>query len=486
MDCETCTDRMIELLYEELDESEANATRAHLEGCEACGDAWDRLSLGHAFGSRLALEEPPTDFRAAVMRAAREKAAERAPAADPDPVDRAAPVSAPREDADEAGLWASFVRWVGGSAMRPQFAMAMTLVLMVGIGLWYLPELRRHDPADTHAIVDPAPGDEVGPSASLEPAEPLELRTDPHTGRIVTGDEGEEERPRRVATTEATSAQAPRPEAEAPGATHDDLAVDEAETPTEMAQAEERAAERQGQVIEEPMLDMAEGAEALLAQGESYGSGSYGAEGSARPPSPPPSQARTAPAYAREAQTAPMPSVRQPSVQQQPSPAPTAPQQRQQASTGGAGERYQLGMDHYRGRRYRAAAEEFEAVVRRPGPDRSLVPSALHHLARSLREAGDCRAAVRSYDNLLSQHGSYRGAPDAMIEAADCYRRLGQLSQARRLLERASQNAGVAARAQRELSRLAVAEREHRRASQAGAAAEAAPAEAEAAAADEN
>ncbi|MEC7521910.1 MAG: tetratricopeptide repeat protein, partial [Myxococcota bacterium] len=314
----------------------------------------------------------------------------------------------------------------------------------------------------------------------------LELRPAPHTGRIVPGDAGAEVGPRGVATTAAPSALAPRPEAEAPGATHDDLAVDEAETPTEMAQAEERAAERQGQVIEEPMLDMAEGAETLLAQGESYGSGSYGAEGSARPPSPPPSQARTAPAYAREAQTAPMPSVRQPSVQQQPSPAPSAPQQRQQASTGGAGERYQLGMDHYRGRRYRAAAEEFEAVVRRPGPDRSLVPSALHHLARSLREAGDCRAAVRSYDNLLSQHGSYRGAPDAMIEAADCYRRLGQLSQARRLLERASQNAGVAARAQRELSRLAVAEREHRRASQAGAAAEAAPAEAEAAAADEN
>lgn len=467
---------MIELLYGELGEAEASATRSHLEGCEACGDAWDRLSVGHAFATKMPLEEPPTDFRAVVMRAAREKAAERAPAepaADPAGVGAAA--TSPREDSEEPGLWSSIVHWIGGIAMRPQMAMAMTLVLMVGIGLWYLPELRRHDPADTHAIVDPAPGDEVGPSASLVPAERLDLEADPHTGRIVPREDLAQAAPQRrqPATPEPEVTDEQEVDDGEPDQTLAAADSVPSERPSERAAAAEGAPEderRSGEVIEEPMMELAQAPEAAGVEGTVGAGQVFGVQptqrGATRPSQAP---SRSSQAYAAQAETAPMPS------------APPSPAQPQQAQAQGAdaSHRYRQGMDHYRGRRYREAAEEFDAVVRRPGADRSLVPSALHHLARSQRAAGDCRGAVRSYDNLLSRHGSYGGAPDAMIEAADCYRRLGQLSQARRLLERAAQNRAVASRAQRELAELSAAERAHQRAGQAQ------PAEAEAEAAAE-
>ena len=109
---------------------------------------------------------------------------------------------------------------------------AMTLVLMVGIGLWYLPELRRHDPADTHAIVDPAPGDEVGPSASLVPAERLDLEADPHTGRIVPREDLAQAAPQRR--------QPAAPEAEVT----DEQEVDDGEPDQTLAAADSVPSER--------------------------------------------------------------------------------------------------------------------------------------------------------------------------------------------------------------------------------------------------
>jgi TolA-binding protein len=117
-------------------------------------------------------------------------------------------------------------------------------------------------------------------------------------------------------------------------------------------------------------------------------------------------------------------------------------------------------VQRFEQRNYRGAADDFGWVIQRPDTDaRRLLPSALHHLAQSQRAAGDCRAAVGSYEQLLSRYRAYSGAPNAMIEAADCYRRIGQLSQARRWLEVAQGNPAVASAAQRELSRLAAAER---------------------------
>ena len=129
---------------------------------------------------------------------------------------------------------------------------------------------------------------------------------------------------------------------------------------------------------------------------------------------------------------------------------------------------YRRGLDHYRAREYRAAADEFDRVVQRPQPDaRTLVPSALHHLARSHRQRGDCANAIRHYENLFSRYRSYNQTSHAQIEAADCYRRRGQLSRARSLLQLAERNAATQAIARRELARIDVLERGQRRRSRA-------------------
>ncbi|MFK7990743.1 MAG: zf-HC2 domain-containing protein, partial [Sandaracinaceae bacterium] len=198
MDCEACTEGMIDLLFDELEDADATRLRTHLSGCEECTDAYARLSLGQAFANQMEMVAPPVGLLDGVLAAAHERAAERAAERAPARSLGSVTVSPPREALPEdEGLWSVMLSWVGGLAMRPQMAMAMTLVLMVGIGLWYLPELRRSDPADSQAIVDPSPVGEVGPSAALAPAEPLDLETDPRTGRIRPRVDEEGPRPTR-------------------------------------------------------------------------------------------------------------------------------------------------------------------------------------------------------------------------------------------------------------------------------------------------
>jgi TolA-binding protein len=433
MDCEAVTDRLIDLLYEELDQADAEKARAHLSGCESCAAAFDRMSSGRELASMLKMEEPPSAVRVSVLAAARERAMDRA--SRPEPAREPARAPAREVEREEVGLWAAFVRWLGGFAMGPQVAMATMLLLMVGIGLWYLPELREHDPTDDNAILDST--DEVGPSATLEPAQPLELEADPRTGRMVQAEHDEEGRRPREHEDQVDQARLD-PE---PARVAANLPV--AEDNEESAQEGERAPRPEPQVITEPIEGM-ELAEAEIPPGESMGQ---------RPqpmvaPAPPPQQTQLA-------------------VQQAPPPprvalddeAPAGP------ADSSARARYERGMARYEQRDYNAAAEEFDAVVRRPDTDATrLLPSALHHLARSRRATGNCRGAIAPYEQLLGRHPSYPGAGDARVELGECYTRQGRLSDARRVLEQASRDPRVASRAQVELRRLETAEREHEQA----------------------
>ncbi|HEY8429711.1 MAG TPA: anti-sigma factor, partial [Sandaracinaceae bacterium] len=228
MDCEACTDRLVDLLEGELDAAEAEPARAHLAECESCAAAFARLERGRELATMLVLEEPPASVRNAVLAAARERAMARAPVRVPDSVER--PASEPREprhdrEDEDGGLWASFLRWLGSLAMGPQVAMAMMLLLMIGIGLWYLPGLRSRPAGDAHAILDPAPGDEAGPSQGLQPAAPLDLEADPRTGRIRPRDEHPARPPRpaprtppatEIAATRRVDDREERAEAESP------------------------------------------------------------------------------------------------------------------------------------------------------------------------------------------------------------------------------------------------------------------------------
>lgn len=220
MNCESCTDRLIDLLDGAVDPTEAEAMRGHLAECEVCSGASERMRAGRELASLVRLEDPPSTVHAHVMAAARERAAGRA-SMRPD-----ARESSPRTLAEEtradslerggaSGLWPTLMRWLGGFAMGPQVAMSMLLLLMVGIGLWYLPDLRRQDPSDLHAIVDPAAGDEIGEAGGLAPAEPLALNVDPRTGRVHTREELADVEPRPTHRAEARAGggrEAPRDE----------------------------------------------------------------------------------------------------------------------------------------------------------------------------------------------------------------------------------------------------------------------------------
>lgn len=397
MDCEGCTDRLIDLLDEELDDAEANTTRAHLATCERCAATFERVSAGYRLGNMLSLEEPPPNLLDGVLAAARERAAVRI-SANPEaslplrPVAREA--REPSEEDEDDAFGASFVRWLGSFAMRPQAAMAMSLLLMVGIGLWYLPDWRGIDPTDNHAVIDPAVGDDARPSAGLVPAEPLALEEDARRARIRprTGEDVASERTQR---RRARRAESDGPETPAP-----------------------RRAQRVAPPAAAPAVADETGDE-LLAQNEAQ----------AVPPEAVPSGAT--PSQALGVGTLvedPAPSAR-PTMRAPPS---AAILDEGIASAGGA-----------------------SAELDTP----ELLPPALHQMARNQALANRCAQAIPSYRRLLSEYPSYPRASEARVELADCYRRTGQLSNARRALEQASSDPRTATRARRELVRLEAAER---------------------------
>src|SRR5688572_6580081 len=108
MNCEAVTDRLIDLLDEELDETEAAEARAHLASCESCAAAFDRVSAGNELASFMKMDEPPASVRSAVLAAARDRAMERT--SRPESKEQPARAAA-REAEDEGGLWSSFVKW---------------------------------------------------------------------------------------------------------------------------------------------------------------------------------------------------------------------------------------------------------------------------------------------------------------------------------------------------------------------------------------
>ena len=405
MDCEACTDRLIDLLYGEIDDADAEAARAHLDGCETCAGAFERVTAGHELATMLVMEEPPESVLEGVMAAARERAGRIS--AKPEPV--AQPVQVvPREaheraEDDEGGLWSSLMRWLGSFAMGPQVAMATMLFLMVGIGLWYLPDWRGIDPTDTHAIVSPLGGDEVGPSAGLVPAEPLALEEDPHRARIrPRGQDDVAPAPPRGRPA-APAADAPPPPVRDRHATAE--LAPTAPAPRDRLQATpvEREAEAlalgQGQPL--AMDHPSEGAPSALPSAPQ--------QAFAQPP--PPATPGTAAAGRSSSATPSAPS------------APTIARAESEPSS------------------------------------HDMLPPALHQLARNQAAADTCAQAIGTYERLLARYPSYPRASEARVELADCYRRTGRLTQARRSLETASRDPRTSSRAQRELVRLEAAER---------------------------
>ena len=61
MDCDAVRERLIDLLYEELTPPERSAVEAHLAGCDACREQWDRLRFARSVVTDYGLAEPVTE-----------------------------------------------------------------------------------------------------------------------------------------------------------------------------------------------------------------------------------------------------------------------------------------------------------------------------------------------------------------------------------------------------------------------------------------
>jgi hypothetical protein len=410
--CESCDPLLIDLALGELDDSSALAVRAHADTCDACSRALARLTAGRRAARELVMVEPPS--LSAVLVAARARAAEvnAARLSEPSGAPAVAAVSAPPPEPARGSFFDDVLRWLGAWAARPQVAMATVFVLMVGIGLWYVPQLRWRQGGDPDGLmVEPDTTGEIGPSTGVEPAEPLALGVDPHTQRVeLETERGAEERDVRPTTELATAEHATTTAPLAPSVPHartTPTAADEgADSEDVVAVTDVVSGEALGRVEEGALPELAtttsETAIALA-------------------PPPPSTDAtdvyRTAPMVAQMPTTSPPPS------------SPRAPS---------------------------TAPRSMEADDVAPPSDSAaaLLPNAIHRQARSLASAGRCGEAIPRYETLLRDHPEYADAPRAMLELGECQRQLGRLDAAASWIARAERFPSVSADARRARVRL--------------------------------
>ena len=157
MDCETCNDLLLDLHYDELDAARAEEVRAHLAGCDDCRAASERLGRTRTLASKLTLPDAPAHspaVMAALASTAPITAAVSGRVSAVIPIERAREVKA-----------AGWLQRVGELAMRRQVAMVAISLLMVGLGLRYLPFR-----SPTQSVSPELSQPEVIPATELTPA----------------------------------------------------------------------------------------------------------------------------------------------------------------------------------------------------------------------------------------------------------------------------------------------------------------------------
>lgn len=180
MDCETCDRALLDLVCGELGDAEAADVRRHAASCETCGAALRKLEVGSSLGARLERDVAPA--LDAVLAAARARAVELRPAPTPPVV-----VATPDAREPEASWVERLFESIGAMVLGPQMGVVAVLGVVVGIGLWYLPQIRGgHLEVEPPSLESDVTQDDSSP---LTPAEPLQFDTDPRTGRVVSLEE---------------------------------------------------------------------------------------------------------------------------------------------------------------------------------------------------------------------------------------------------------------------------------------------------------
>ena len=245
VNCDEAEKALLDMAYGEVDHTRAADLEMHYAGCASCAEALAKVKRGISLGHQLRREAAPP------MSVALQAARERAAAIRSAKLVEVEPVATIRETKTEAPF-EGFFAWLGRVAMGPQLGVATVLLVVVGIGLWYLPKLRSPSALQVATLEpDPMTGAET---QALAPADPLELTHDPRTGRVVaTADVVPADRVRVGAA--ATERVAPRVVHESEEA-HDELQVAMMEVPSE---------EASGSVQAEPLAEMPSAAGATVA-----------------------------------------------------------------------------------------------------------------------------------------------------------------------------------------------------------------------------
>ncbi|MEM9071313.1 MAG: hypothetical protein AAGE52_22595 [Myxococcota bacterium] len=432
MDCEH-RDRLIDLVYGEMEPAEADALRRLVMECAQCREELRELEETKRLADTLPLEPMPLTAHNLIMAAASEAAAKKK-------------VAPPRKS-----WWAALSGWFQGSA-APQIAMAAVMLVVVAVGVSYSPE-EEADELTTEMLPDPAI---ETVSTEQEPEEESEEESaperEPVADRSAEGESIDElrEDPVRGPPAERTVAREVRSTRRSALERSNNEALGAQRFSTSNTQ-------RAGEVAD---LDLADAPNSVVVDQPPIQ-----AQAPRRPQARRPVVEGALEAFAPEAADE---AVEAASV---PMDVPIRQEEQAEREVNsieplrGDRQTFDRAMTRYRERDYRGAAEEFERVVRSPERDvRRLLPNAIHHLARSHKARGACRTALTHYETLIDQHRAYQDLPQALLEMADCYRRVGNLNRAETILIRAEGYGSTRERAQRERRRIQTLQRAQRRA----------------------
>lgn len=185
MDCTTCSDLLMDLLYQELDQVRSAAVRKHLEGCASCREAFARLQ-GARFLVRQPAEEPVPEPSSVVLEALRAaaEAARSSPEEKPASAEPTAKSSSgstgkvlafpppPSEgSAPKESRLGRLLASAGAFAMRREVAMAAVFLVMLGVGLVFYQSHPRPTDAQDDRTGEVVPAVEVTPERPNAAAE---------------------------------------------------------------------------------------------------------------------------------------------------------------------------------------------------------------------------------------------------------------------------------------------------------------------------
>lgn len=446
--CGKFEDALLDMVYGELDEKEAEALRAHAADCPACASAVSELLSVRRLSSQARVMEPPAALDAHILEQARTEISQAAA-----PVTAKAPSEKPH---DAPGFWEMLRAWL----LHPAFAGAAMIAVVLTVTVFITDKASKPNASsqDTTAMIAEHSRETFVPPASKAKAEETMSETSapvtisaPRSQKRAAKTEIAEALPEKApATSGRRSLKAkasPPPKKPSPSPA---LHLKAAET------APSHAASRSSTIPKNRPRKRKSSAGAPLG---GVTAKSLPAEEEFSAPIRAAGRASRQNDMSQEAQFAPAPTPKSSSADRakRPREMPDIPEEsyemkKEPASTGDSNNAYALGIKAYRRGDCGTALIELARVTAAPLSYPGKMPSALHHIARCEKQMGRCARAVKYYEELSSRYLSYAKRPEALYEAAGCYKRMGRTDKARAVLKKLESLPGWESRA-RELLR---------------------------------